>query len=195
MDLPEPVVQRGIAVAGENPMIVMYRPGGDEIVVLVSMWTATYSPVGAGRALLIWADPAATGLGAATPTGMYADNPALAQYVWEHFYRDYDTIRGRGIEDRPPVPARFVEVSGGDRFHRITCVTTTTTIELEWRDVLDTFQVQTRLTGYETSAIARPCAAAEVRVNGVPAHGEVHQPEGWFGSSAALAFAETWREI
>jgi len=27
------------------------------------------------------------------------------------------------------------------------------------------------------------------------ARGEIHQPEGWFGSSAALAFAETWREI
>jgi hypothetical protein len=25
--------------------------------------------------------------------------------------------------------------------------------------------------------------------------GEVHQPEGWFGSSAMLAFAETWREV
>jgi hypothetical protein len=32
-------------------------------------------------------------------------------------------------------------------------------------------------------------------VNGVAARGEIHQPEGWFGSSAALAFAETWREI
>jgi hypothetical protein len=191
----EPVVQRGIAIAGENPMIVLYRPGSDDIVVLVSMWTATYSPVGPGRALLIWADREASGLGSETPIGMYADNAELAPYVWEHFYRDYDTIRGRGIEDRPPVPARFIEVPGGDRFHRITCVSGRTTIELEWRDALDTFQVQTRLTGYETSAIARPCAAADVRVNGVAARGEVHQPEGWFGSSAALAFAETWREI
>ncbi|NIK61882.1 hypothetical protein [Kribbella shirazensis] len=195
MALPEPVIQRGIAIAGENPMIILYRPGSDEIVLLVSMWTAKYSPVGAGRALLIWADPSGTGLGSAAPIGMYADNPELAQYVWERFYRDYDTIRGRGIETRPPAPARFTEVSGGDRFHRITCVSGPTTIELEWRDVLDTFQVLTRLTGYETSAIARPCATAEVRVNGVPAQGEIHQPEGWFGSSAALAFAETWREI
>ncbi|MEU8226509.1 hypothetical protein [Kribbella sp. NPDC048915] len=191
----EPVIQRGIAIAGENPMIVLYRPGSDDIVALVSMWTAMYSPVGAGRALLIWTDPEATGLGGDAPVGMYADNPALAPYVWEHFYRDYDTIRGRGIEEHGVVAARFTEISGGDRFHRITCVTGTTTIELEWRDVLDTFQVQTRLTHYETSAVARPCASAEVRVNGQAALGEVHQPEGWFGSSAALAFAETWREL
>jgi hypothetical protein len=191
----EPVFQRGIKIAGENPMIILYRPGSDDIVVLVSMWTARYSPVGSGRALLIWADPVESGLGDSAPVGMYADNPELAQYVWEHFYRDYDRIRGRGIESKPPVPARFVEVSGGDRFHRISCVAGTTTIELEWRDVLDCFQVMTRLTGFETSAVACPCAAADVRVNGVAARGEIHQPEGWFGSSAALAFAETWREI
>ncbi|MFI6833080.1 hypothetical protein ACIBG5_38600 [Kribbella sp. NPDC050241] len=190
----EPIIQRGIKIAGENPMIILYRPGSDDIVVLVSMWTARYSPVGSGRALLIWADPVASGLGSDAPIGMYADNPELAEYVWEHFYRDYDTIRGRGIETAPPTPARFAEASGGDLFHRITCVTATTTIELEWRDVLDTFQVTTHLTGFETSAVARPCAAASVRVNGVAAHGEPHHPEGWFGSSAALAFAETWRE-
>jgi hypothetical protein len=192
--VPEPVVRQGIKIAGENPMIVLYRSGSDEIVVLASMWTARYSPVGSGRALLIWADPRESGLGPAAPTGIYTDNPELAGFVWEHFYRDYDTIRGRGIEARPPVPARFVEVSGGDQFHRISCVAATTTIELEWREVLDRFQVTTQLSGFETSVVACPCAAADVRVDGAVARGEVHQPEGWFGSSAALAFAETWRE-
>lgn len=191
----EPVARRGIKIAGENPMIILYRPGSDEIVVLVSIWTARWSPVGDGRALLIWTDPVGSELGAAAPTGIYTDNPDLAQYVWEHFYRDYDTIKGRGIETGEPIPTRFTEVSGGDRFHRISCVAADTTIELEWREVLDHFQVTTRLTGFETSAVAGPCRAAEVRVDGVPARGEVHQPEGWFGSSAALAFAETWREI
>jgi hypothetical protein len=189
------MTQYGIKIAGENPMIILYRPGSDDIVVLASMWTARYSPVGSGRALLIWADPGESGLGSDAPIGIYTDNPELGSYVWEHFYRDYDTIRGRGIETGPPVPARFVEVSGGDRFHRISCVAASTTIELEWREVLDCFQVMTRLTGFETSVVACPCAAAEVRVNGVAARGEIHLPEGWFGSSAALAFAETWREI
>lgn len=191
----EPVTQHGIKIAGENPMIVLYRPGSDDLVVLVSIWTAQWSPVGTGRALLIWADPEETGLGSAAPVGIYTDNPELAQYVWDNFYRDYDTIRGRGIETSPPVAARFVEVSGGDAFHRITCVAADTTIELEWRDLLDTRLVTTRLTGFETSVVARPAASADVRVNGVAARGEVHQPEGWFGSTAMLAFAETWREI
>ena len=120
--MPEPITKHGIKIAGENPMIILYRPGSDDIVVLVSMWTAQYSPVGSGRALLIWADPGESGLGSGAPIEIYTDNPELAEYVWEHFYRDYDTIRGRGIETGPPVPARFVEVSGGDRFHRISCV-------------------------------------------------------------------------
>ncbi|MGH3481262.1 MAG: hypothetical protein ACRDQD_31145, partial [Nocardioidaceae bacterium] len=162
--MPEPIAQHGIKIAGENPMIVLYRAGSDDIVVLVSMWTARYSPVGSGRALLIWADPSESGLGSGAPIGIYTDNPELAEYVWEHFYRDYDTIRGRGIEDGAPVPARFVEVSGGDRFHRISCVAATTTIELEWREVLDCFQVTTQLTGFETSVVACPCAAGDVRV-------------------------------
>ena len=61
--MPEPIAQHGIKIAGENPMIVLYRPGSDDIVVLASMWTARYSPVGSGRALLIWADPGESGLG------------------------------------------------------------------------------------------------------------------------------------
>lgn len=194
-NVPEPISQRGIKIAGENPMIVLYREDSDDIVVLVSMWTAHYSPVGAGHALLIWASPEESGLGAAAPIGIYTDNAALAEYVWANFYRDYDTIRGRGIESGEPIPAQFVEVSGGDLFHRITCVAGTTTIELEWRDVLDCFEVKTQLTGFETSVVACPCASAQLRVDGVAARGEVHQPEGWFGSSAMLAFAETWREI
>lgn len=144
---------------------------------------------------MIWADQEGSGLGSAAPVGIDTDNAELAQYVWENVYRDYDTIRGRGIETSPPIPARFIEVSGGDRFHRISCVAASTTIELEWREVLDCCQVTTRLTGFETSVVACPCAAAEVRVNGVTARGEIHRPEGWFGSSAVLAFAETWREI
>ena len=71
------------------------------------------------RALLIWADPGESGLDSGAPIGIYADNLELAEYVWEHFYRDYDTIRGRGIETGPPVPARFVEVSGGRTFEAL----------------------------------------------------------------------------
>ncbi len=193
--MSEPVVQHGIKIAGENPMIVLYPPEGEEMVALVSVWTATYSPVGTGRALLIWLDPEQSGLGDAAPVGIYTDNAELADYVWEHFYRDYDPIRGKGIETGPPVPAHFTEVSGGDQFHRITCVAGGRVIELEWRDLMDPIQVTTHPTGFECSVVARPCGTAEIRVDGALARGEVRHPIGWFGSSAILAFAETWREL
>jgi hypothetical protein len=193
--MAEPVTQRGIKIVGENPMIVLYRPGSDEMIALVSVWTAAWSPVGTGHALLIWLDPEQSGLGEAAPVGIYTDNAELADYVWENFYRDYDPIRGRGIESGPPVPAQFTQLSAGEQFHRITCLAGRKVIELEWRDFLDTIQVTTYPTGFECSVVARPSATAEIRVDGVAALGEVRHPMGWFGSSAMLAFAETWREI
>lgn len=194
--MSEPIVKRGIQIAGENPLIVLYREGTeDDVVALVSMWTATYSPVGAGRALLIWVDPEYSGLGMDAPVGIYTDNAELAGYVWDNFYRDYDRIQGRGIETDPPIPARFTETSGGEQFHRISCIAGRTTIELEWREVLDCKQVYTYPAGFECSVVVCPCAEADIRVNGVAARGEVHHPEPWAGSSAALAFAETWRSI
>ena len=77
--MPEPIAQHGIKIAGENPMIILYRPDSDDIVVLASMWTARYSPVGSGRALLIWADPGESGLGSDAPIGIYTDNPGAGR--------------------------------------------------------------------------------------------------------------------
>jgi hypothetical protein len=187
-----PIEKHGVMIAGENPMIVLYRRGSDDCVAIASMWTCTWSEAGQGRALVIWVDPEATGLGAQAPVGIFTDNPALARFVWANFYNDYSPIHGRGIEDAPLRTARFAEQSDGRRLHRISCTSGTTTIELEWRDVVEVFQAVTYPTGYEVSVIAAPCAAATITVNGARAIGEIHQPEGWFRSSAMLAFAETW---
>jgi hypothetical protein len=187
-----PIEKRGVMIAGENPMIVLYRPNSDEIIAIASMWTAAWSEAGEGHALVIWVDPEATGLGPQAPVGIYTDNPDLARFVWDNFYNDYAPIHGRGIEDVPPRTARFTEQSDGHRLHRISCTSGALTIELEWRDVVEVFQAITYPTGFEVSVIAAPCAAAAITVNGVKAAGEIHIPEGWFKSSAMLAFAETW---
>lgn len=173
-------------------MIVLYRSGSDDCVAIASMWTSSYSLAGEGRALIIWLDPMATGLGTLAPVGIFTDNPELARFVWANFYNDYDLIRGRGVEDAPLRTARFTEQSDGHRLHRISCTSGATTIELEWRDVIEVFHAVTYPTGYEASVIAAPCASGSITVNGTRAIGEIHQPEGWFRSSAFLAFAETW---
>lgn len=187
-----PIEKRGVLIAGENPMIVLYHPHSDEMVAIASMWTAAWSKAGRGHALVIWTDPQATGLGAQAPVGIFTDNPDLARFVWASFYNDYAPIHGRGIEKAPLRTARFTEQADGQRVHRISCTAGNLTIELEWRDVVEVFQAVTYPTGYEVSVIAAPCAAATITVNGVQAAGEIHRPEGWFKSSAMLAFAETW---
>ena len=187
-----PIERRGVMIAGENPMIVLYRPESDDVVAIASMWTCSYSPAGEGRALVIWVDPEASGLGSLAPVGIFTDNPELARFVWINFYNDYTPIHGRGIEDAPPRTARFTEHSDGRRLHRISSTAGAITIELEWRDVVEVFQAVTYPTGYEVSVVAAPCAGATITVNGIQVSGEIHRPEGWFKSSAMLAFAETW---
>jgi len=187
-----PIEQRGVMIAGENPMLVLYRPGSDEIVAIASVWTSAWSPAGEGRALIIWLDPDATGLGDTAPVGIFTDNPDLARYVWANFYKDYGPIHGRGVEEAAIRTARFTEQADGHRLHRIACTSSATTIELEWRDVIEVFHVLTYPTGFEVSVIAAPCRVGTITVDGKHASGEVHHPEGWFGSSALLAFAETW---
>ncbi len=55
----EPPVKRPVIFAGENPLIMLYRPGGDDLVAVASLWHATFTAEGAGHSLLIWADPEA----------------------------------------------------------------------------------------------------------------------------------------
>jgi hypothetical protein len=141
---------------------------------------------------VIWADAEATGLGVLAPVGIFTDNPEMAAFIWDTFYNDYDPIHGRGIEEAPIRAARFTEQAGGRRLHRISCTAGPTTIELEWRDVVEVFHAVTYPTGYEVSVVAAPCADASIAVDGQRAMGEIHRPEGWFKSSAVLAFSETW---
>jgi hypothetical protein len=187
-----PIETRGVKISGENPMIVLYRTASDEVVAIASMWTCAYSEAGEGRALVIWVDPDATGLGELAPVGIFTDNAELARFIWANFYNDYTLIHERGIEEAPLRPARFTEQSDGKRLHRIVCTSGAMTIELEWRDVIEVFHALTYPTGYEVSVVAAPCASGTITVNGRVAVGEIHQPEGWFKSSACLAFAETW---
>lgn len=187
-----PIERRGVVIVGENPMIVLYQPGSDDPVAIASVWTCAYSPAGTGHVLVIWTDVDATGLGNLAPVGILADNPDLARFVWDNFYNDYDVIHNKGVEDAPLRAAVFQAENEGQQGQRIRCSDGDTTIELDWRDPLDVFHVVTYPTGYEASVVAVPCSRGTITVNGQRARGDVRHPEGWFGSSAFLAFAETW---
>lgn len=189
-------IKREVVFAGDNPLLMLYRPGTEDVVAVASYWRCSYSAAGTGEALVIWVDPEASGLGAGAPIGIFTDNAEMAGLVWERFNRHFDRLQGRGIEDREIVPARFAIQADGFRLHRVTCAAGTTVIELEWRDALDVFHAVnlTEFAGsrWEVPNSVLPCAGGGIRVDGVEVGGEVHQPEGDYRSSAFLAFAESW---
>lgn len=189
-------IRHDVVFSGENPLLMLYRPGTDQPVAVASYWRCSYSAAGAGEALVIWVDTDASGLGDRAPVGIYTGNAAMAHLVWETFNRHFDRLQGHGIEHLSPLPARFTQQADGMRLHRVACSAGTTTIELEWRDALDVFHtVTTPEVGgsqWEVTNVVCPCADAKINVDGVPVIGEVHQPEGMFRSSAFLAFTETW---
>ena len=192
-------IRRDVIFSGENPLVMLYRPGTDVPVAVASYWRCSFSAAGAGEALVIWIDPDASGLGDRSPIGIFTDNGAMAHLVWETFNRHFDRLQGHGIEQVTIASARFTQQSDGMRLHRVACSFGVTTIELEWRNALDVFHtVTTPEVGgsqWEVSNVVCPCADAGIRVDGVPVIGEVHQPEGMCRSSAFLAFAESWVRI
>lgn len=194
--MSEMTVRDEVVFAGDNPALVLYRPGSDEMVAVASWWRCAWSAAGAGQALMLWVDPAASGLGERAPVGIFTDNAAMARLVWERFNRHWELLQGRGIEARRPEPARFTVQADGMRLHRVTCAAGTTAIELEWRDALEVVHMVARVdvggSRWEVPNVVLPCAAATIRVDGVAVRGEVHQPEGDYRSSAFLAFAEAW---
>ncbi|MDQ4044785.1 MAG: hypothetical protein M3173_04980 [Chloroflexota bacterium] len=194
--MSEIAIKHDVIFAGDNPLLMLYGPGTDEVVAVASWWRCAWSAAGVGEALVIWVDPASSGLDQQAPVGIFADNMAMAQLVWARFNSQFDRLQGRGIEDREIQPARFTIQADGNRLHRVSCATGTTAIELEWRDALEAVHmVATPTVGgsrWEVTNVVLPCADAAIRVDGVEVAGEVHQPEGTYRSSAFLAFAESW---
>lgn len=193
------IVKDDVVFAGENPLVMLYAPGTDDVVAVASYWKCSYSEQGEGQALVIWVDPDRSGLGEEAPLGIFTDNPAMARLVWDHFNSHFDRLQGHGIEDVELRAARFTQQADGLRLHRVSCSVGATMIELEWRDALEVFHTLTTTTvgesDWEVTSVICPCADGGIRVNGVAATGEVHQPEGDFRSSTFLAFAESWVRI
>src|SRR3712207_306982 len=106
MASPQPQVKRPVVFAGENPLIMLYRPGGDDLVAVASLWHSTYSEQGVGHSLVIWADPDMLGAGVPSPTGIFTDNAVLARWVWTTFNRRWEPLQNHGLDEAPPQPAR-----------------------------------------------------------------------------------------
>lgn len=190
---------RPVALCGENPGMTLYRPGTEEIVAVAGYWRCVYSPHGDGEAILIWADPAGSGLGAAAPHAIYADNLPMARYIVATFNQHFPEFRDFGFGALEPLPARFFQESRSGSYHRAVCHADDRTVELVWRDPLDrklltwpAFPCGARR--FDLSTVISPCAAATIAVDGRAVAGEVRAVRDGDApqSSAFLAFCETW---
>ena len=180
-----------VVFAGENPLIMLYRPGGDDLVAVASLWSARYTEHGSGTSLLIWTDPGPSARSAPRTSAICTDNPPLARWLWTTFNRRWEPLLGHGLEQVDPRPSCFTEFrSEGE--HRVVCRTSGLTVELVWRQAQTCLWTETNPYEYRTTAAIVPCLEASIIVDGVAAIGEVRPHEDVFASSAVLAFCETW---
>ena len=180
-----------VVFAGENPLIMLYRPGGDDLVAVASLWSARYTEHGSGTSLLLWTDPGPSAPSAPRTSSIHSDNPPLARWLWTTFNRRWDPLLGHGLEHTEPQPSRFTE-SRSDEEHRVVCRSAGHTVEPVWRQPQPCIWAETTPYEYRTTAAVVPCLAASIVVDGVAAIGEVRPHEDVFASSAVLAFSETW---
>ena len=163
-----------VVFAGENPLIMLYRPGGEDLVAVASLWSARYTERGSGTSLLIW-----------------TDNPPLARWLWTTFNRRWEPLLGHGLEQAELRPSRFEE-SRSEGEHRLVCRSSGLTVELVWRRPQPCIWTETHPYEYLTTAAIVPCLDASIIIDGAAAAGEVRPHEDVFASSAVLAFCETW---
>lgn len=179
-----------VVFAGENPLIMLYRPGGEDLVAVASLWSARYTEHGSGTSLLVWTDPGAAAPGPRS-AAICTDNPPLARWLWTTFNRRWEPLLGHGLEREDPRPSRFTE-SRSDDEHRVLCTSPGLTVELVWQRPQPCVWTETTPYEYRTTAAIVPCLDASIIVNGRAAIGEVRPHEDVFASSAVLAFCETW---
>lgn len=190
-----------VIFSGENPGLVLFKPGTDQIVAAASYWRCVYSEHGEGNALIIWSDPESSGLGSNAPHAIYTDNPGVARLVADRFTQHFDRFKDRGFGSMETRHARFFQESDSRWYHRVVCNSGYDVIELTWWDVLDCQMVnqqdrQLGPTKWDLATVICPCASATIQVANVPVDGEVQattdgeKPT----SSAFLAFSETWVE-
>lgn len=191
--------KRPLALCGENPALTLYRPGTDAIVAVAGYWRCVYSPHGAGEVVLVWVDPAGSGLGDNAPQAIYSDNLPMARYIVATFNQHFPEFGGLGFGERAPQPARIVWRQEGADSYRAVCEAGTRTIELAWREILDRklllypdFPCGPQR--FDLSTVLCPCGDASLTVDGRAIAGGVRaQRDGASPqSSAFLAFCETW---
>jgi hypothetical protein len=184
------VDENDVLMTGENSFIRMSHDGGTTTSTRSSHWRVLWSPAGPGHALFITSELTDNEI------LIYSDNAALARWLQRtietHLFPDFANT------DIPIVAAAFERY--GDP--RSTCIEVIESddeiIRMSWFDTIAPFVVDAppgtggRPIGVYTTFF--PAQSAQLSINGdfVPGAPWQEMRENRTGSSATLAWSETW---
>ena len=178
-----------VRVTGENSFVRLASEEGGEFTTRASHWRVLYCPAGAGHALFLQSE-------LVDGVVVYTDNPAVARWLQE----EIEPMLHPPFADTsaPVVEASFSR--SGDIRSTMTELVTGSDVEvaLTWENVIEPIAVHAPPgTGGRTHGlytILFPARRAGLTVNGVAASGRAvpQDREGREGSSACLAWAESW---
>ncbi len=166
---------------------------------MASYWDCWASPWGIGHALILWLEPGTTAPRIIGRGGIFTDNLALAQGLVNTLAQHFPEFRGIPLAQLPYVEALCRHTFDGDSY-RVVCQAAETQIEIAWGNILDRKQIiwprfPAGPAEYDLTTVICPCGEGRVWLDGARLEGQAQMAqtaEGTTGSSAFLAFAETW---
>ena len=193
---PSDVKDGRVAVIGENPVIRLVTRDGASPSTSVSFWRVYQSPAGEGHVCFLTSDLTGDGPTADDVRLALTDNDTLAAYVATQLMTAFD----QAYAEKPfPVRrARFERTGDTATAWKETIKAEGYTIDLLWRDFYEPFAIESHVgvphNPYTIRSTFIPAKAADVIINGTHAAGRVTPRTlgSRQGSSAFLAFAETW---
>ena len=179
-----------VRVTGENSFVRLAAEEGGEFTTRASHWRVLYCPAGAGHALFLQSELTDGKVVA------YTDNPAVARWLQEEIE---PMLHPPFADTQAPVVEAVFSRSGDIRSSMTELVKGSgVEIALTWESVIEPIAVHAPPgTGGRTHGlytILFPARKAGLTLNGAAASGRVvpQDREGREGSSACLAWAESW---
>ena len=179
-----------VRVTGENSFMNLGQEEGGDFTTLASHWRVLYSPAGPGHALFLKSEITNNEVVA------YADNPALAQWL----QGEIEPIINPPFTDTtvPVIEAEFERI-GDVRSYMTEAITSRDVdISLTWWDILEPVAIAsppgTDSQTHGVYTVMFPARKAQLRLDGEMASGRPlrEDRDGREGSSACLAWSETW---
>jgi len=189
-------IKRPVFFSGENPAMTLYLPGTEQVTAVASYWHCTDSPHGLGHALIFWLADEIPGMGHG---GIFTDNIELAKVLATQLARHFPEFENIPVGTLPYTEAHCEHTYNGQSY-RAVCQSAATQIKLEWVEVLDRKQVNwpgfpAGDATFDLTTVICPCKNGRIQINNNAVDGEVQTlkaDDGFFRSTAFLAFAETW---